>query len=262
MGLRDRLRKRVQRTSKSVIERLIGEGNHSGVGESHGARTAAWPPGRMGTDGHAEPPIHPADLAESGAYIEAHADFALPMEIDEDVQVEPEPARVDPEVASAMLMSKTLHAAPTGSVAQGEWLPMPSRPVAQPEASPEPEPEAPPATPAAPREDVSFSEAEREAMEEEIVIVLKTVYDPEIPVDIYELGLIYGVDVAENGVAEIRMTLTSPNCPAAQSMPAEVETKTKLVAGVQDAMVDIVWDPPWGPEKMSEAARLELNIDF
>jgi len=93
-----------------------------------------------------------------------------------------------------------------------------------------------------------------------IVEALKTVYDPEIPVDIYELGLIYDVTVNEQGVADVTMTLTSPACPVAGTLPGEVENKIRSVAGVTDVKVALVWDPPWSPERMSEAARLELNF--
>jgi FeS assembly SUF system protein len=94
-----------------------------------------------------------------------------------------------------------------------------------------------------------------------VVDVLKTVYDPEIPVDIWELGLIYGLDVDESGGVKIRMTLTSPMCPVAETLPPEVEAKAKTVAGVSDVKLDLVWDPPWSPSMMSEAARLELNFE-
>ncbi len=88
--------------------------------------------------------------------------------------------------------------------------------------------------------------------------IIKTVFDPEIPVNIYELGLIYDIAVSGNDV-KILMTLTSPNCPAAQSLPAEVRQKIKALPGVEDIDVEIVWDPPWGPEMMSEAAKLQLG---
>ncbi len=94
-----------------------------------------------------------------------------------------------------------------------------------------------------------------------VVDVLKTVYDPEIPVDIWELGLIYGLDVDESGGVKIRMTLTSPMCPVAETLPPEVEAKARTVAGVSDVKLDVVWDPPWSPSMMSEAARLELNVE-
>jgi FeS assembly SUF system protein len=97
-------------------------------------------------------------------------------------------------------------------------------------------------------------------VEEQVVEALRSCYDPEIPVDIYELGLIYGVDVSAEGVVTITMTLTSPNCPAAQSLPAEVETKVKAIPGVSDIHVEIVWDPPWDPGKMSDAAKLQLGM--
>jgi FeS assembly SUF system protein len=100
-----------------------------------------------------------------------------------------------------------------------------------------------------------------EPLRSALVDVLKTVYDPEIPVDIWELGLIYDLDVDEVGGVKIRMTLTSPMCPVAETLPPEVEAKARTVAGVSDVKLDLVWDPPWSPSMMSEAARLELNFD-
>jgi FeS assembly SUF system protein len=93
-----------------------------------------------------------------------------------------------------------------------------------------------------------------------IVETLKTIYDPEIPVDIYELGLIYDVSVSEDGDAVVTMTLTTPHCPVAESMPGEVELRVLSVPGVRDAEVKLVWDPPWDPSKMSDEARLELGM--
>lgn len=101
---------------------------------------------------------------------------------------------------------------------------------------------------------------EPEAIREKIIEELHTVYDPEIPVDIYELGLIYEVNVEEGGKVGIRMTLTSPMCPAAEMLPPEVETKARGVDGVSSVELDLVWDPPWSPERMSEAAKLELGM--
>ena len=98
-------------------------------------------------------------------------------------------------------------------------------------------------------------------IKQSVVDVLKTVYDPEIPVDIYELGLVYDVNVEESGAVAIRMTLTSPMCPVAESLPPEVEEKVRGVAGVSDVKIDLVWDPPWTPSLMSEAARLELGME-
>jgi FeS assembly SUF system protein len=100
-----------------------------------------------------------------------------------------------------------------------------------------------------------------EAIKTGVVDVLRTVYDPEIPVDIYELGLVYDVDVDASGAVAIRMTLTSPMCPVAESLPPEVEQKVRGVAGVSDVKIDLVWEPPWSPSMMSEAARLELGME-
>ncbi|MGH7823924.1 MAG: DUF59 domain-containing protein [Candidatus Binatia bacterium] len=97
-------------------------------------------------------------------------------------------------------------------------------------------------------------------VEAEVVEALRTCFDPEIPVNIYELGLVYGVNVDDGGVVTIQMTLTSPHCPAAQSLPAEIEGKARAVANVTDVKIDLVWDPPWEPSKMSEAARLQLGM--
>ena len=95
---------------------------------------------------------------------------------------------------------------------------------------------------------------------EQVVAQLKTVFDPEIPVDVYELGLIYNVKIDEDGATNIRMTLTSPMCPAAEELPPEVESKARDVPGVTSVTLDLVWDPPWSPEMMSEAAKLELGM--
>jgi FeS assembly SUF system protein len=97
-------------------------------------------------------------------------------------------------------------------------------------------------------------------IEEQVVAVLRTCYDPEIPVNIYELGLIYQVDVTPAGEVTIRMTLTSPMCPVAGTLPGEVQAKVKAIPGVIDAKVELVWEPPWDKERMSESARLELGI--
>ena len=93
-----------------------------------------------------------------------------------------------------------------------------------------------------------------------VVEALKSVYDPEIPVDIYELGLIYDVQIDEDGDAVVLMTLTTPHCPVAESLPNEVELRVLSVPGIRDAEVKLVWDPPWDPSKMSDEARLELGM--
>lgn len=95
---------------------------------------------------------------------------------------------------------------------------------------------------------------------EAIIEALKEIYDPEIPVNIYDLGLIYGVDVTPDGHAAVTMTLTTPHCPVAESMPGEVEMRVGAVPGVGHAEVNLVWDPPWDPQKMSDEAKLELGM--
>src|SRR5215831_13710495 len=98
------------------------------------------------------------------------------------------------------------------------------------------------------------------SLRERVEDALRGVYDPEIPVNIYELGLIYELEVSTEGVVEVKMTLTTPNCPAAGAMPGEIETKLRALDGVSDVHVELVWDPPWDKSRMSEAARLELGL--
>jgi FeS assembly SUF system protein len=104
--------------------------------------------------------------------------------------------------------------------------------------------------------------AEVNELGEKIVDALKTCYDPEIPVNIYELGLIYKVDVEDDNKVLVDMTLTSPNCPVAESLPIEVQDKVKGVEGVAGCEVNLVWDPPWHPSMMSEEAQLELGMIY
>ena len=94
----------------------------------------------------------------------------------------------------------------------------------------------------------------------QVIEEVKKIYDPEIPVNIYELGLIYKIDVDEKNIVNIDMTLTSPNCPVAESLPNEVKDNIKKVEGVSDVNLNLVWEPPWDKDKMSEAAKLELNL--
>jgi FeS assembly SUF system protein len=101
---------------------------------------------------------------------------------------------------------------------------------------------------------------EGETLTDAVVAALRDIFDPEIPVNIYDLGLIYGVEVDDNRDATVTMTLTTPHCPVAESMPAEVELRVSSVPGIRDAEVVLVWDPPWGPHKMSDDARLELGM--
>lgn len=105
-----------------------------------------------------------------------------------------------------------------------------------------------------------ISSVEKTIIEAQVVETLQTCFDPEIPVNIYELGLIYGVHVSDTGFVTVKMTLTTPHCPAAQSLPSEVDAKIRKVQGVTGVKVDVVWEPPWNPTMMSEAAKLELGF--
>ena len=119
------------------------------------------------------------------------------------------------------------------------------------------ESETPTAEPATP---IEVDEAKTLELKPKIVDQLVTVFDPEIPVNIYELGLIYDIEVDASGLAVIQMTLTAPGCPAAITLPAEVQGKVKSVDGVSDARVDLVWEPPWDKDRMTDAAKLQLGI--
>jgi len=120
--------------------------------------------------------------------------------------------------------------------------------------------------PEKPAENVAISrpaampQEELDQLTDGIVAALKTVYDPEIPADIYELGLIYKVDIADDRGVKVDMSLTSPNCPSAQELPIMVENAVASVPGVKETKVDVVWDPPWDPSRMSDEARLVLNM--
>jgi FeS assembly SUF system protein len=129
------------------------------------------------------------------------------------------------------------------------------KPLAPPAVDADP-PAARPAVAAA----SALPEAEIARLTDDIIAALKTVYDPEIPADIYELGLIYKVDIEDDRSVKVEMTLTTPNCPSAAELPIMVETAVASVPGVSGAKVDIVWDPPWDPSRMSDEARLVLNM--
>ena len=100
----------------------------------------------------------------------------------------------------------------------------------------------------------------QQLIEHQVIEALTTIYDPEIPVNIYELGLIYSLEVDRDGVVDVKMTLTSPACPVAGTLPGEVESKIRTVPGVTDVQLELVWDPPYHPDMMSEAARLDLGL--
>lgn len=109
-------------------------------------------------------------------------------------------------------------------------------------------------------EEGNTQQTSQQELRDKAIAVLKTIYDPEIPVDIYELGLVYGVDVNENHDILITMTLTSPSCPVAETLPPEVEQKVAGIKGVTSAKVEITWDPPWDKSMMSEEAMVELGL--
>ncbi|MCW5691390.1 MAG: SUF system Fe-S cluster assembly protein [Pseudolabrys sp.] len=106
----------------------------------------------------------------------------------------------------------------------------------------------------------ALPQEELNRLTDEIIAGLKTVYDPEIPADIYELGLIYKIDIADDRTVNVDMSLTSPNCPSAQELPIMVENAVSAVPGVKETKVAVVWDPPWDPSRMSDEARLVLNM--
>ncbi len=133
----------------------------------------------------------------------------------------------------------------------------PAPPDPTPNATPDPSPNAAPnAAPGAAPDPAP----DPERLKQSIIEALKTVYDPEIPVDIYELGLIYGIEVDDGGDVRVEMTLTAPACPAAGALPGEVEMRVSQVPGVRAAKVDVVWEPPWSKDRMSEAAKLTLGL--
>ncbi len=113
---------------------------------------------------------------------------------------------------------------------------------------------------AAPAQAAPESAAEAPALEARVIDTLRQIYDPEIPVNIYDLGLIYGVEVDANGGVAVAMTLTTPHCPVAETLPQEVDMKLRTLEGVRDVDVEVVWDPPWDMSRMSDEARLELGL--
>jgi FeS assembly SUF system protein len=118
-------------------------------------------------------------------------------------------------------------------------------------------------TPAQPDIEQKLADADKvQSLEEQVIAALKTCFDPEVPVNIYELGLIYNIDIDPAGAVAIKMTLTSPMCPVAETLPPEVQRKVQAIPGVTSAKVDIVWEPIWTMERMSEAARVQLGLDF
>ena len=107
---------------------------------------------------------------------------------------------------------------------------------------------------------MSDQTTDADRLREEAMTALRTVYDPEVPVDIVEFGLVYGIDIADSNV-KLTMSLTSPSCPAAQSIPNECETKLKAIDGIEEVTVNVVWDPPWGPEMISPEGKKKLGME-
>ncbi|MFG0316378.1 MAG: iron-sulfur cluster assembly protein, partial [Planctomycetota bacterium JB042] len=112
-----------------------------------------------------------------------------------------------------------------------------------------------------PKGEATVRHVDESPLRGEVIEALKRVYDPEIPVDIWELGLIYAVRIGDGGKLEVDMTLTSPHCPSAEELPGDAEKRLRAIEGVNDVKVQVVWDPPWDKEKMSEVAMLELGMD-
>jgi len=162
------------------------------------------------------------------------------------LQTPPEPNQPTPDSAETSSPASTASTELGRSVAENTPPVLPDGPAAPP--------------PAATHDPIEADPLKTLELKPKLIEALSTVYDPEIPVNIYELGLIYDVDVNADGLVGIRMTLTSPGCPAAQTLPAEVETKAKAVSGVSDAWVDIVWEPQWDMTKMTDAAKLQLGL--
>jgi FeS assembly SUF system protein len=148
----------------------------------------------------------------------------------------------------ASKLSKPVSSSPAEAVAD-------TAPLA-PKADPSPHP--PPL--AGEGREAALPEGEMARLTDEVIAALKTVYDPEIPSDIFELGLIYKIDISDDRTVTIEMTLTTPNCPSAQELPLNVENAVASVPGVREAKVEIVWDPPWDPSRMSDEARSVLNM--
>ena len=160
------------------------------------------------------------------------------------------PSRPDPATPDTGARSSAAPPAPVAPVPSGPPSP------ASFDVSALTAPEAPSANPP----EITPDPVRTLELKPKIVEQLVTVFDPEIPVNIYELGLIYDINVDKAGVAVIQMTLTAPNCPAAVTLPAEVKGKVKSVEGVTESHIDLVWEPPWGKERMTDAARLALGI--
>ena len=169
---------------------------------------------------------------------------------------------VDPAPPPAATPAPPPAATPAPPPAATPAPPPAATPAPPPAATPAPqtEPPQPPETAGEAPKTAEPRDVEPQGVEQQVIAVVKDIYDPEIPVNIYDLGLIYGVQAPPDGNIKITMTLTAPNCPAAQTLPAEVKDKAEAIEGVQSADVEITFDPRWTPDKMTDAAKLVLNI--
>jgi FeS assembly SUF system protein len=138
---------------------------------------------------------------------------------------------------------------------------VPPQPSSEGPSAAEPTAAEPPTVPAPEDHRPPLTAEQREELRQQVLAVLSSCYDPEIPINIYELGLIYGLDITPTGDVQVRMTLTTPGCPVAVSLPAEVRSKLQALPQVRSVHVEVVWDPPWTPARMSEAARLQLGLE-
>lgn len=176
-------------------------------------------------------------------WINGPADAPAPENSSNPAEPRPHESMAYPRVSPEQRPAESNAEVSADPVAGGAQPPSAGDPAAQPVADAVPE-----------------SANENPELKNKIIDVIKTCYDPEIPVNIYELGLIYDVKVDEEDHAHVKMTLTAPNCPAAQSLPAEVKHKIEAMDEIKSASVEIVFDPPWNPNKMSDSAKLVLNI--
>lgn len=138
---------------------------------------------------------------------------------------------------------------------------VPPQPSSEGPSAAEPTAAEPPTVPAPEDHRPPLTAEQLEELRQQVLAVLSSCYDPEIPINIYELGLIYGLDITPTGDVQVRMTLTTPGCPVAVSLPAEVRNKLQALPQVRSVHVEVVWDPPWTPARMSEAARLQLGLE-
>ena len=241
MGLRTRIKQRGKRVAKRVLRRFQGDASDISKPVHVHAPT---PPEQQTKE------MLDADVQRLAEELDAStAPVQDASELPQNsvaFQIDLPPADPEPTVVPKDFTEEdaVLEAGPTDSTSDS------ASPEAAPEESSTAERDWPPL----------LDDAEADSIRNDVIEQIQTIFDPEIPVNIYELGLIYEVNVHENKAVNVIMTLTSPNCPAAQSLPNEVKVKTEDLEAVTEAAVDVVWEPVWGPHLMTEAARLELNL--